>query len=107
MNRFFALAALLFAVQAQAQWGGFLDPAIMRQAGEAAATGNIDLGNVEMDNVRIGPAAGRAPTAEEVAAEMRRQEQRQKDEAAWRRRQETESRVRAGLQEAYQADFGR
>ncbi|RYF17467.1 MAG: hypothetical protein EOO30_06900 [Comamonadaceae bacterium] len=101
-----ALAALLFAVQAQAQWGGVLDPEIMRQAGEAA-TGNIDLGNVEMDTVRIGPDAGRAPTAAEIAAEMRRQEQQQKDEAAWRRRQETQSRVRAGIQEAYQADFDR
>ena len=105
-RRFIALLALTVSFAAQAQWGGFLDPDIMRQAGENAANGNIELGNMEMDNTQIGPAS-RGPSAAEIATEIRRQEQREKNEAAWRRREELSSQIRAGIRQAYEADFGR
>lgn len=101
MKVFFLTGLLLATPYAQAQWGGVLDPNIMRQAGEAAATGNIMLGNVQID----GAPMQEAPTASDIAEEIRAQEQRAQIRRRLAERDARRARVIKVIEQAYQAEF--
>lgn len=86
----------------------FLDPQIIRSAGEAMATGNIRLNNLEIDNVYVGGQGGqRAPTAAEVAAEVRRQEASERALTEFKRLAAEQARIARVIASAYDAEFGR
>ena len=105
MKRLICAALLAAASGAQAQV--FLDPNIIRQAGEAAASGNLNLGNVQIDNVQIGGGTQqqRMPTAEEVAAELLAQQRRAQYQRTADEREARRTRVRTTIEWAYQAEF--
>lgn len=104
MKTLVCAALLLMASCAQAQ---FLDPAIIRQAGEAASTGNLRLGNVEIDNVQIGGGDTQQyiPSAREIAAEIRSQEERAKHRRAVEEYQARRARVASAVERGYNAEF--
>jgi len=108
MKRFVCAALLLAASCAQAQ---FLDQNIIRQAAENMTTGNIRLNNVEIGdshfggNVQLVDGAQRMPTAQEIAAELRAQEQqaqRQREAAA---REAQRARISAAVERAYNTEY--
>jgi hypothetical protein len=87
----------LFAGDVSAQWGGFLDPNIIRKAGEDAATGNVSLGNVSIDGRdprQVKGNSGQNPTAAEIAYEIRKQEA-----------DERQAKIRLHLSQRWQADY--
>lgn len=108
MKALMCAALLLTASCAQAQ---FLDPNIMRQAGEAAASGNLRLGNVEIGDSHLGSSvqyvgdAPRMPTAQEIAAELRAQEQQAQRQREAAVREAQRARVRAAVERGYNAEF--
>ncbi|MDN4059924.1 hypothetical protein QPK31_17035 [Massilia sp. YIM B02769] len=101
MKRALLLALLLAAPLAQAQ---FLNQDIIRQAGVDAATGNIRLNNVDFGD-NAGEPARPAPSAAEIAAEIRAQEADER----WRRQaaaqDERRRRVNQAVERAYKAEF--
>lgn len=98
------LASLLLAAPcAQAQWGTVLDPNIIRQAGEAAATGNITLNNVQIDGATMQQAP--MPTAQEIAAEIRAQEKSEQSQRQFAERAAQRARVSRAIEQAYRAEF--
>lgn len=100
------LAASLICPLAAAQWGGVLDPNIIQQAGETAATGNLELNNLNIGGYEIdGPT--RAPTAAEIAQEIRRQQDLKRQQEAYRQQSMDWSRIERTIRSAYTAEFGR
>lgn len=98
------LAGLLLAAPcAQAQWGTVLDPNIMRQAGEAAATGNITLNNLQIDGAPMQQAP--MPTTQEIAAEIRSQERSAQFRKQAAERDAQRARVSRVIEQAYRAEF--
>jgi hypothetical protein len=99
--------AALTASSAHAQWGGFLDPNIIREAGSAAASGNLRMNNIELDNVQTGGTRGApAPSAEDIAREIRRQQADESARAARQRLSEMQGRVRSQIATQYHSEFG-
>jgi len=107
MKALMCAALLLTASCVHAQ---FLDPNIIRQAGEAAASGNLRLGNVEIGEPHVGGVqyvgdAPRMPTAQEIATELRAQEQRAQRQREAEVRDAQRVRVRAAVERGYNAEF--
>lgn len=98
------LAGLLLAAPcAQAQWGTVLDPNIIRQAAEAATTGNITLNNVQIDGAPAYQAP--MPTAQEIAAEIRAQERSAQLSKQAAEREARRARIGKVVEQAYRAEF--
>ena len=109
MKAFIRAALVLAASGAQAQ---FLDPNIIRQAGETMTSGNLRLDNVELGNTRFGSPQvigvmqeQRMPTAQEIAAELRAQEQHAQREREAAARQAQRARISAAVERAYHAEY--
>lgn len=105
MKPIFFAALLLVAPCSHAQWGGFLNPEIMRKAGEDAATGNVNLNNVNMDGNRNAPQEQAMPTAQEIATAIRMQEYDAQQNRKAAERQAQHARVAAKIERAYNAEF--
>lgn len=86
-----------------AQWGGFLDPEIIREAGRKAATGDLsDFGIEETPSFSIPP-----PSAREIAREVEniREEKSRQEEA--RRQQSMKVNVNKTIQQAYAEEYAK
>lgn len=86
-----------------AQWGGFLDPEIIREAGRKAATG--DLSDFEIEETP--PIYMPPPSAREIAKEIeniREEKSRQEEE---QRVQSMRIKVNKAIQQAYIKEFAR
>ena len=105
MKRVLGLLCMLIASQCHAQWGGFLDPEIMRKAGKSAATGNFEFNNMQLDGRSQSERHG--PSAAEVAREIRSQQERQKRQDEARAYAEQFGRVQAHIERGYAADYGK
>ncbi len=107
MKPFFFAALLLVAPCSHAQWGGFLDPEIMRRAGEDAATGNIRLNILDIDDYSDGPAptVQYRPTAQDTAATRQSHEDDQRDRKNMAEREAQRARIFNRIERAYNAEF--
>lgn len=101
-----SVAVGLICPLAAAQWGGFLDPNIIQQAGETAATGNLELNNLNIGGDDI-DRPSRTPTAAEVAQEILRQQDMRRQQEASRQQAADWSRIERTIRSGYAAEFGR
>lgn len=101
MKRLLLAATLLTASLAHAQV--FIDQNLIRQAAENMATGNINLNNVQMDGVQQQQAP--APTAAEIAAEIRAQEAYEHTRREAAARDARRHRVMNAIERAYSAEY--
>lgn len=101
MKRLLLAATLLTASLAHAQV--FIDQNIIRQAAENMTTGNIDLNNVQMDGGLQQQAP--APTAAEIAAEIRAQEAHEHARREAAARDARRHRVMNAIERAYNAEY--
>ncbi|MCU4119743.1 hypothetical protein [Variovorax sp. N23] len=70
------IALMAFAIQASAQWGGFIDPNIIRESAEMA-TGSRPLPQAWLPESLPAETSsgGRMPTAQEIAIAAREQQE--------------------------------
>jgi hypothetical protein len=102
MKRYCFTALLLAAPLAHAQV--FLDPEITRRAAETMVTGNIRLNNVDFGG-GLQQQAQPMPTAAEIAAEIRRQNQREISRREANEREARRERVASAIERGYKAEF--
>lgn len=109
----FVVAAAACSAHAQMAtylYNQVMDPEIVRKAGSDAASGNLRMNNIDLD--RPGMDSGSrgavlAPSAEDIAREIRRQEAQERTDGDRRRLAAMQARVRSRIAQEYEHEFGK